>query len=114
MQISQMIRELGGGVVGPASSVAAAEDLLTSLAVDGAVVDVRMGHVTSAPLIDRLLTLGVPVTLTTGCSEDLLPEHLVETPRFSKPYTKCDFEEKVKRHLPSDGHGASRTAPTPT
>jgi hypothetical protein len=53
MQISQMVRERGGGVVGPASSVAAAEELLTSLAVRGAVVDVRLGHETSAPLIDR-------------------------------------------------------------
>jgi hypothetical protein len=62
-------------------------------------VDLRLGSETSAPLAERLLTTGVPVILTTGYAEGLLPEGLTQAPRLSKPYTKSGFEEIATRHF---------------
>ena len=42
MELSRMVRDLGGDVVGPASSVGAAEKLLANSPVDGAVIDLRL------------------------------------------------------------------------
>jgi CheY-like chemotaxis protein len=99
MQLGGMIRDLGGEVVGPAGSVAAAEELLTKSQIDGAVVDLRLGHETGTPLAERLIARGLPLILTTGYSEDLLPEALKQTPRLSKPYTKADFAELARTRL---------------
>jgi two-component SAPR family response regulator len=109
MQLSRMIRDLGGEVVGPLSSVGAAEELLTNSEVDGAVVDLWLGGETSASLAEALLTRGVPMILTTGYAEDLLPHRLTQAPRLSKPYTKSDFEEIAKRHFVSKSDRPFRT-----
>jgi two-component SAPR family response regulator len=99
MEVSQMISDLGGEVVGPSSSVAIAEDLLVNSTVDGAVVDVRLGRETTADFVEILRTRGVPLVLTTGYSDDSLPPGLSQIPRLTKPYSKAGFEEIVKRHL---------------
>ena len=109
MQLGQMLRDLGAEVVGPASNVAAAEKLLTDSAIDGAVLDMRLGNETSAPLAEHLLKRGVPVILTTGYGEDSLPEGLTKMPRLSKPYTKSGFEDAARRHFIAKRGASSRT-----
>jgi two-component SAPR family response regulator len=99
MEVSQMIRNLGGEVVGPVSTVALAENLLADSSVNGAVVDVRLGRETSTGLVEGLRTRGVPVILTTGYAEESLTGGLTQIPRLSKPYSKSSFEEIVKRHF---------------
>jgi hypothetical protein len=54
-------------------------------------VDLNLGNESSAQLAEELLARGVPVVLTTGYSEDMLPDTLAGVPRIAKPYTKSGF-----------------------
>ena len=93
MQLTRMIQDLGGRVLGPVSTVIAGTELLQKSAVDGAVLDMNLGKESSAPLAEELLARGVPLVLTTGYSDEMLPEALARVPRISKPYTKSGFQQ---------------------
>lgn len=99
MELSQTVSNLGGEVLGPVSTVAAAEALLNDVDADGAVLDVRLGSETSAPLAEALLSRGVPVLLTTGYAGETLPSCLAQAPRLAKPYTRACLEQVVKTHF---------------
>jgi DNA-binding NarL/FixJ family response regulator len=99
MQLTRMIRDLGGRVLGPVSTVIAGTELLQRSAVDGAVVDINLGKESSASLTEELLARGVPVVLTTGYSVDMLPDSLAQLPRISKPYTKNGVQEMAAAYF---------------
>jgi two-component SAPR family response regulator len=99
MQLTRMIQELGAQVLGPVSTVNAGTELLQNSAVDAAVVDINLGTESSAPLAEELLARGIPVVLTTGYSEDMLPDSLAGVPRISKPYTKTGLERIATAHF---------------
>jgi len=55
---------------------------------DVAVLDIRLGSASIAPVAERLVSDGVPIVFLTGYSEaDILPESLRGHPRLGKP---CD------------------------
>ena len=93
IQLTQMIQDLGGQVLGPVSSVAAGTELLETSAVHGAVLDINLGKESSAPLAEQLVARSIPLVLTTGYSEPVLPDALTGVPRISKPYTKSAFQQ---------------------
>ncbi|HYP12937.1 MAG TPA: hypothetical protein VEQ63_03360 [Bryobacteraceae bacterium] len=99
MELARMIRSLGGQVLGPVSTVIAGTELLQKSSVDGAVVDINLGRESSAPLAEELLARGVPLVLTTGYSEAMLPNALARVPRLSKPYTRNGFQEIAAAHF---------------
>jgi DNA-binding NarL/FixJ family response regulator len=99
MELTRMIRSLGGQVLGPVSSVTAGMKVLQESAVDGAVVDINLGKESGASFAEELLARGVPLMLTTGYSEDMLPDALAQVPRLSKPYTKSGFEQLAASHF---------------
>jgi two-component SAPR family response regulator len=102
MELTRMIRSLGGQVLGPVSTVSAGLDLLQNSAVNGAVVDIKLGKESSASLAEELLARGIPLVLTTGYSEDMLPDALAQVPRLSKPYTRRGFERVAAAYLVRD------------
>ncbi len=62
-----MLEEAGHEVIGPASSVAAAQTLLAdSPALDVAVIDANLRGETSAPIAERMRDLNVPFCVCTG------------------------------------------------
>jgi DNA-binding LytR/AlgR family response regulator len=93
MHLTRIIEELGGRVVGPVSTLSAGTELMQKSAVDGAVLDINLGKESSASLAEELLVRGIPLVLTTGYSEDMLPHALAQVPRISKPYTKKGFQQ---------------------
>jgi len=99
MELTRMIRNLGGQVLGPVTTVIAGTELLQKSVVDGAVVDINLGKESSASLAEELLARGVPLVLTTGYSEDMLPDVLAQVPRLSKPYTKSGFQQIAVAHF---------------
>ncbi len=102
MELARMIRSLGGQVLGPVGTLKAGTELLQKSTVHGAVVDVNLGTESSALLAEELMARRVPIVLTTGYSDDMLPAALARVPRLSKPYTKAGFQEIATRHfLPS-------------
>ncbi len=99
MELTRMIRNLGGEVLGPVSTLTAATELLQGAELDGAVMDVKLGGDSSLPLAEELVARGVPVVLATGYPSEVLPESLAATPRLSKPYSRTSFQEVATRHF---------------
>lgn len=78
----------GFEVTGMAGTVTAASALVQRGGFDVAVLDIRLGSASIAPVADRVAADGVPIVFLTGYSEvDILPESLRGYPRLSKP---CD------------------------
>ncbi len=99
MELGNMIQTLGGEVLGPVSTVRAATELLDKTEVHGAVLDVGLGTENSVSLAERLLSDGVRILLTTGYSDQMLPETLAHAPRLSKPYGKTSFQQLAILHF---------------
>lgn len=99
LDLSRMIQSLGGEVLGPVGTSAAATELLQTSKLDGAVMDIKLGNESSATLAENLASRGVPVVLTTGYATDMLPENLARMPIVSKPYNKSTFTEAVTKHF---------------
>jgi CheY-like chemotaxis protein len=76
----------GASVVGPASSVEDALEMLESSGrPDVAVLDIKLSGGLVYPVADRLEQLGVPYLFTTACEVSEIPEHYRLVPRFDKP-----------------------------
>jgi DNA-binding response OmpR family regulator len=66
LQLKDDLESLGYTVIGPASSVRKAIDLINGNAVCGAVLDVNLGHENSIPIANRLDEDNVPFIFITG------------------------------------------------
>jgi PAS domain S-box-containing protein len=87
LQLQNDLESAGHHIVGPARSLKHGLMLATQEQVDAALLDVRLGRETSAAIADQLLTRSIPFAFATGYSDyALLPEHLREVPKLSKPY----------------------------
>lgn len=87
LDMSQMIEECGGTVVGPVARVDQALALAHSEDLDGAVLDVKLDGGFSYPVADELRAKGVAVVFVTGYETGMLPERFAATPRLAKPLT---------------------------
>jgi CheY-like chemotaxis protein len=64
--LSDLLVELGYGVLGPVHSVSAALALLDNCQPDAAIIDVSLGAQDSYPVADRLVRENVPFIFATG------------------------------------------------
>lgn len=77
-------------VMGMAGTLAAATALVEHGGFDVAILDIRLGSASIAPVAARVAADGVPIVFLTGYSEpEILPEALRGYPRLGKP---CDPE----------------------
>lgn len=84
----------GFDVTGMAGTLAAAGMLVDRGGFDVAVLDIRLGTESIAPLAERLLADGIPIVFLTGYGEiDVLPESLRALPRLAKP---CDPDQLLR------------------
>ena len=87
LQLQNDLQQAGHHIVGPARSLKHGLMLASQEHIDAALLDVRLGRETSAAIADQLLARNIPFAFATGYSDSaLLPEHLRETPKLSKPY----------------------------
>ncbi len=70
MDMSDLVEELGGEVVGPAGELAQGLALAESEELAGAILDVNLNGVSTFALADRLLANNVPVIFATGYDAD--------------------------------------------
>jgi DNA-binding response OmpR family regulator len=89
MDLAYMLRALGATVIGPVGTLEQAEQLAKATALDGAILDVKIDHMTSLELASTLIESGVAVILATGYESNMLPERFAETPRLTKPYSEA-------------------------
>jgi len=98
MELERLVADAGGIVVGPSGDLDAALNLAAG-DVDAAVLDVKLDHVTSAPIATALSARHIPYLLITGYEATAVPPDLQGAPRLTKPYGDRDFYAAVKTHL---------------
>lgn len=85
LDLCEILDREGASVVGPASTVADALQMLESSRPDVAVLDIQVSGGLVYPVADRLEELGVPYLFTSACEPHEIPEHYRRAPRFDKP-----------------------------
>lgn len=87
MELAASLREHGAIVIGPASSLARAFEVLSdqSAQFDAALLDVNLGKEMIFPFADALAERNIPFAFLTAYRSSELPEHLRDAPIFQKP-----------------------------
>ena len=104
--MSDMIEELGGAVVGPAGQLAQGLVLAESEELGGAILDVNLNGENTFALADRLLADNVPVIFATAYDATMRPERFADVPRLPKPFTALAVEETFRRIFANDQLGS--------
>jgi CheY-like chemotaxis protein len=90
----------GASVVGPASSVEDALQMLESSArPDVAVLDIQIRGGLVYPVADRLEELGVPYVFTSACEPNDIPEHYRLAPRIDKPIRLSSILDAIRDQI---------------
>ena len=77
----------GGRVLGPASTVARAMEIIDQATViDAALLNVKLPNELSFAIAYRLKGKGIPFAFLTAYREDIIPGDLSSVPVISKPY----------------------------
>ena len=90
MLLEDMIVELGGTVVGSASRVERALEMVRdgTTEIDLAVLDVNLGGAEAFPVANALVERGVPFAFSTGYGNSGLPPAWRDRPTLQKPFTQ--------------------------
>lgn len=91
MEIETMLRSAGYGVIGPASSVAEALEICSSLPECFALLDVNLDGAAVTPVARLLAERGVPFALVTGYDTTSVPEQFRDRIIVRKPFTESDI-----------------------
>ncbi|QGZ93560.1 response regulator [Terricaulis silvestris] len=90
MMTSQLIRELGGVVLGPFTGVRKAADAVT-VGVDAALLDVNIAGELAYPLADQLSGLGIPIIFMTGYHAGAIEPRFAGCPVLTKPVDRDEL-----------------------
>lgn len=90
MMLEDMISQLGGVPVGPATTREAGIELAENEHLDAAVLDVNLGESASTDIADILARRDIPFILATGYGSGTSNAHGV--PVLQKPYLLGDLE----------------------
>jgi CheY-like chemotaxis protein len=87
MDMSAYLEAAGAHVVGPASNVNAALEVLKRAELDGAILDVNLRGEMAYPVADALAARGIPFVFTTGYGARGVPARFAGVKRCEKPTT---------------------------
>ena len=101
MLLEDMIADLGGTVIGSASRVSRALEMVEdpSCAIDLAVLDVNLGGEEVFPVASALAERRVPFAFSTGYGNAGLPEAWRSRPTLQKPFTQDQVTIVLERAL---------------
>lgn len=100
LDLCESLDREGASVVGPASSVEDALQMLESSGPpDVAVLDVKLRGGMVFPVADRLQQLGVPYVFTTACEQNEIPERYRNAPRFDKPVRLTSIIDAIRAQV---------------
>jgi two-component system, response regulator PdtaR len=96
-----MLEEQGANVIGPASSLSEARELLAGSCPNVAVLDVNLNGELVFPLAEELQSRGVPYVFATAYADDdrLYPPSVKQAPRLAKPVLPAVLIAQVARLL---------------
>ena len=88
MMLEDMLGDLGCEVVGPAGSVARAQELAQSEAtIAAAILDVNLGGLPIYPVAETLKARGVPFVFITGYGSADIDGRFADAPTVQKPFS---------------------------
>lgn len=94
----ETIRRAGGLVVGPATTAAAALELLERAErLDGALLDVNLGSANSGEVAHALAARGIPYIIVTGYGTEMIPPEMRDAPTLTKPFSRDKLLAEVGR-----------------
>jgi DNA-binding response OmpR family regulator len=96
-ELDRVLTERGFHVIGPASTLGAAQHLLADNRIDVACLDVRLtGEESSMPLAQTLAALGIPFVFLTAYPVAYLPLAMRDRPQFEKPVDPDLLAERLR------------------
>lgn len=102
--LADLLGDLGAIVVGPVATVEDALALVERVPeIDGAVLDVNLGHEVAYPVADALNARGIPFLFATANARAHLPERFEHATVCQKPFDVGVFRDAVAslRRAPS-------------
>lgn len=99
LDVAMLIADLGAEVVGPTGRLEDAMALAETEALDGAILDFKLDHANTGPVVDRLLERGIAVVLATGYAADVLPARYARLPRLAKPIGAAALRHTACAHF---------------
>lgn len=94
--IEMLLEDCGCDVVGPASTVESALELVKAGRLDGVLLDANLNGFSSAPVAAALDAEAVPFVVVTGYGRLELPtDALSAAPRLGKPFNNAEFEKTL-------------------
>jgi CheY-like chemotaxis protein len=98
LQLQLDLESWGYSVVGPGRNLDEGAALARTEKIDVALLDVRLGNQTSAAIADILLERRIPFVFATGYADSaILPQHLRNVTKLSKPYAMDVIKQTVER-----------------
>ena len=95
----EMLGDFGYEVVGPAQSLAVANELVTTERLDAAIIDVNIRGWKVFAVANVLIERNIPFLLTSGYAGWNLPVNLEDRPRLLKPYGAAALARELTRLL---------------
>ena len=99
MLIEDILADAGATVVGPASRVAKALELLGQEEVDAALLDVNLAGEMTTPVAEELRRRGIPFAFATGYGAAGVPEGFAGQPLLQKPFQEHDLNRVMAEVL---------------
>jgi CheY-like chemotaxis protein len=103
MEIASILASAGFEILGPASTVAQALDLLDRSACDAAVLDVNLGKETAEPIARFLAANGKPFITVSGYAREQQPAVFRDSLLLPKPLRSDMLIDAVNQCFVSDG-----------
>jgi DNA-binding response OmpR family regulator len=107
LDMSQQLSDAGYEIVGPATTIARALELLRTTGCDAAVLDVRLGNETSEAVANELRSIGKPFVVLTGYASDSLRAEFGNAPVLCKPARSDVLTSTVTKLLKNGSSGPS-------
>ena len=92
MLMEDLLELFGCKLVGPAASIAKALLLISTEAIDGAMLDVNLAGHSIYPVADELARRGIPFIFVTGYGNQELEGDYNDRPRLPKPFRRLDLQ----------------------
>jgi CheY-like chemotaxis protein len=93
METEFLVEQCGCAVVGPAASVSDALGFAGYTGLDGAVLDINLGHEQVWPVADVLEARGVPFVFATAYGAADVPERFADRTVLNKPLALVSLRE---------------------
>jgi len=96
MTIEDVLMDLGCAVVGPASSVAKAMELLSDQDIDGAILDLNLKGEQALPVAEALQKRGTPFFFLTGYGSTGTSQDMFDAPTLPKPFDPASLQQLIE------------------